>query len=64
MRPTQQAALRKLFILPSHQTKSYYVSGKNIFLQIYAEIYRHLLSKCFNDAVLECQEMVQCKCFF
>ena len=30
----------------------------------YIEIYRHLLSKCFKNAVLVRQEMVQCKYFF
>ena len=34
------------------------------FLRRYKEIYRHLLSKGFTNAVLGCQEMVQCKCFF
>ena len=47
-----------------NQIKSYYVSGTNIFLRRYREIYRHLASKCFNNAVLLRQEMMQCKCFF
>ena len=28
------------------------------------KIYRHLLSKCFKNAVLGCQGGMQCKCFF
>ena len=42
-----------------HQVKSYLTSGTNIFLWRYTEIYRHLLSKCFRNAVLRRQEMVQ-----
>ena len=34
-----------------------------IYIQIYTEIYRHLLSKYFKNGVLGRQEMVQCKCF-
>ena len=30
----------------------------------YTEIYKHLLSKCFKNAVLWHQEMVQLKCVF
>ena len=48
----------------SHQIKSYYVFGAKIFLRRYTDMYRHLLSKCFKNAVLWCQEMVQPKCFF
>ena len=47
-----------------YQRKAYYVSGTKIFLRRYIEIYRHLLSKCFKNAVLGRQEMGQCKCFF
>ena len=47
-----------------HQIKSYYVSGTKILLRRYTEIYRHLLSKYFKDAVLGRQEMMQCKCYF
>ena len=36
--------------LPSD--KPYYIFGTNIFLQRYTEIYRHLLSKYFRNAVL------------
>ena len=39
-------------------------SLKKIFLRRYIEIYRHLLSKYFKNAVLGRQEMVQCKYFF
>ena len=45
------------------QIKSYYVSGRNILLWRYTEIYRHLLSKYFKNVVLGRQEMMQCKCF-
>ena len=41
-----------------HQIKSYHVSETKILLKRYLEIYRHLLSKCFKNAVLERQEMV------
>ena len=37
---------------------------RKIFLRRYTEIYRHLLSKCFKNAVLGRQEMVQRKCFY
>ena len=33
------------------------------YIQIYTEIYRHLLSKYFKNGDLGRQEMVQCKCF-
>ena len=39
--------------------KSYYVFGTKIFLRRYTEMYRHLFSKCFKNAVLGRQEMVQ-----
>ena len=47
-----------------NQIKFYYVSRTKIFLWIYTEIYRHLLSMCFKNAVLKRPEMVQCKCIF
>ena len=47
-----------------HQIKSYYVSGTKIFLRRYTEIYRHLLSKCFKNMMLERQKMAQYKCCF
>ena len=43
----------------SHQIK-YYVSETNFFFRRYIKIYRHLLSRCFKNAVLGCQEMMQC----
>ena len=46
------------------QIKSYYVSGTNIFIRGYIEIYGYLLSKCFKNAVLGHHERVQCKYFF
>ena len=46
------------------QKKSYYVSGTNIFIRGYIEIYGYLLSKCFKNAVLGHHERVQCKYFF
>ena len=67
MSPKQRAAIRKLFSLPPthhQQIKSYFVSGTKIFLRRYREIYRHLLSKCFKNAVLGRQEIVQYRCFF
>ena len=65
-RSKQRAALRKLFSLPHptpHQIKPYYVFGIKIFLRRYIEIYRHLLSICFKNAVLGRQEMVLNKYF-
>ena len=64
-----QIAIRFMEIIqppPSHphQIKIYYISGTKIFLGRYIEIYKHLLSKCFKNAVLARQEMVQCKYFF
>ena len=62
IRPKQQATWKKLLSLPQthpHQTKSCYFSGTKVFLQRYTETYRHLLSKCFKDAVPGRQEMVQ-----
>ena len=41
-----------------HQVKFYYVSETKIFLRRYLQIYGHLLSKCFKNAVLHRQEMV------
>ena len=46
-----------------HRIKSY-VFGIKFFLRRYTEMYRHLLSKCFKNAVLGRQEMVQRKCSF
>ena len=60
-RPKQRSALSKLFSL-SHALPlpPSLPNHKNI----YTEIYRHLLPKCFKNVVLGCQKMVRCKCFF
>ena len=47
-----------------HEIKFSYVSGTKIFLLRVTRIYRHLLSKCFENPVLERLELVECKCFF
>ena len=47
---------------PPHQIKPYYVI--KTFLRRYIEIYRRLLSRCFKNAVLGRQEIMQCKYFF
>ena len=47
-----------------HHIKSYYISGTKMFLRRYTEIYRYLLSKPFQNAVLGRQEMMQCKRYF
>ena len=44
--------------------KSYYVSRTKIILPRYTTLYTHLIWKCFKNAVLGLQEMVQRKCFF
>ena len=44
-----------------HQIKSYCFFGTDIFLRRYTKIYRHLISKCFKNAVLGRQERVQYK---
>ena len=44
------------------QKKSYYVSGTKVFSWKYIEINRHLISKCFKNAVFGRQESIQCKC--
>ena len=46
-----------------HQIKSYYVSGTKILIRRYTKIYRHLISKCFKNAVFGRQAMIQCKCY-
>ena len=48
---------------PPPSDKSHYVFGIKIFLRRYTEIYKHLLSNCFKNEVLERQEMVHRKCF-
>ena len=62
-RSKQRAALRKFFsFAPTHphRIKSYYVSGTKILLRRFIEICRHLLSKCFKNAVLVRQEKKLC----
>ena len=47
---------------PTHnQIKSNYVFVTKMLLRRYSEIYRHLLSKCYKNRVLERQDMAQCK---
>ena len=41
-----------------------YLWNKNFLTQIYRNIYRHLLSKYFKNAVIERPEAVPCNCFF
>ena len=56
---TQTASHLKEIIQPAfpqpnpQQTISYYVFGRKIFLWKYTEVYRHLFSKCFKNAVLD-----------
>ena len=40
-----------------HQIKSYCVFRTKIFLRIYTEIYKHLLLKCFKNAILRRQDV-------
>ena len=47
-----------------HEIKHYYVSKTKFSWRRYIEIYRYLLSKYFKNAVLGCQEMMQCKYSF
>ena len=54
----QQASLRKSFSLPPGK------SWTKVSLRRYAGIYRHLLPKCFENAVHGRVEMMQWKCFF
>ena len=66
----QTARHLKEIIQPLHpfptpnQIQFYYVSGTKSILRRYTEIYTHLFSKYFKNAVLGRQEMVQCKYFF
>ena len=55
--------LKEIIQLP-HQIKASYVSGTKSFLRRCTGIYRHMLSKCFENAVLGRLEMVQCGCIF
>ena len=41
-----------------------YLFGTKLFWGSYTEIFRHLLSKYFENGVFGRQEMLQCKCFF
>ena len=45
-----------------HHLKASDISGTKISEQTFTGIYRHLLSKFSENAVLGCQESVQCKC--
>ena len=56
-----QAALRKLFSSPPDKN---FLPLWHKNLSRYTGIYRHLLSKCFENAVLGCLGMVQSRCFF
>ena len=47
-----------------HQIKATYASGTKTFYVGYTGIWRHLISQCFENAVLGCLKMVQWKCFF
>ena len=47
-----------------HQINVSYEPGTNIFLRRFTRIYRHLLSKCFENLVLGRLEMVRCKNVF
>ena len=47
-----------------HQIKASNISGTKISLQKFTRIYRHLLSKCFENPVHRHLEMVQWKCLF
>ena len=46
------------------QIKASNISGTKISIQKFTRIYRHLLSKCFENPVRRHLEMVQCKCLF
>ena len=67
-KPTQWTALRSLFSLPLSPPptpdKTLLRLGNKFFLRRYIAIYRYLLSKCFKNAALRCQEMMQCKYSF
>ena len=57
-RSKHRVNLRKSFTLPSDK------SWTKIFIRWHTGIYRYLLSKCFENAVLGRLEMVNCKWFF
>ena len=56
--------IQPLHHLSPNQIKSYYASGTKSFLQTYTERYRHLLSKCFQNAVLGRQGRCSTNVFF
>ena len=56
-----QTANRLKEIIQSPIKKVSFDPETKIFLRKYAGIYRHFLSKCFENVVLERLEMVQCK---
>ena len=64
---TQKASRLKEIIqppptpIPSPDKIWLHLGSKKIFLERCAEIYKHLLSKCFKKVVLGRQEMVLCK---
>ena len=59
---TENHSLRKSFS-PHPPNKNFLCLCNKIFFWRFAEMYRHLISKCFENAVFGCIEMVQCKCF-
>ena len=64
---TQTASYLKEIIQPPQPTlpsDKILLCFWKILIRRYTEIYRHLLSKCFNNAVLWRQEMMLPKCFF
>ena len=61
---SQTAICLKKNIQSPHQIKNSYVSGTKIFEWRFTGIYRHLLSKCSENAILGHLEMVQRKWFF
>ena len=48
----------------SASIKASYVSWTKIIEGRFTGVYRHLLSKCFENAVLGHLKMIQCKCIF
>ena len=66
---TQIASHLKEIIQPAfpqpnpQQTISYYVFGRKIFFWKYTEVYRHLFSKCFKNAVLDVKKLCTANVF-
>ena len=56
-RPKQRVTLNKLF--SHHQLTASYVSGTDVYLPRYTGKFWHLLSKCFENAVVRHLKMVQ-----